>query len=404
MQGSRRTWLAAALATPLMATGSPNWDAISNSFPVDRSIINFNHAGVATTPVKILNAVIEHTRIGEHAAPNTIFSYSPKLEPIRSGLAKIIACDPEEIAITRNATESLHTVLLGLPLKPGDEVLTTTLDYWAMLDALEQRRERDGITIGKITIPAPCTDLSQITNLFARAITPKTKLILISHPINLNGQLFPVRDICRLAHSKGIEVVVDAAQSFALKQYTIQDLECDYLGASLHKWLQAPKGTGVLYVKRDKIEKLWPLFASGNTRPKQDVRKFELYGTWPQTILAISEALEFHNTIGASAKEARHRELTTYWLDRVKDIPTLRHHTPHGNEVSCGITCIELQNIPTPKLRQWLLDQHKILTMDVTRRTNQFSGIRISPGLATTKTELDQLVAALHQAPSRLKR
>ena len=398
MESTRRAWLATAIASNLAASDDLQWDRLSESFPVDRSIRNFNHAGVATTPKAVLDSVFDHTRIGEACAPNTIFSYAPQLEPIRQGLAQLLACDAEEIAITRNATESLNAVLLGLPLSAGDEILTTTLDYWAMLDALDQRRERDGVIVRKLQIPVPCADLKQITRIFAEAITPKTKLILISHPVNLNGQLLPVRDISRMAHSRGIEVVVDAAQSFALKQYKIEDLECDYLGTSLHKWLQAPKGTGMLYVKREKIEKIWPLFAAGNTRKKSDIRKFELYGTWPETILAIGDALKFHNAIGGKVKEDRHRYLTSYWLDKVKDIKRLRVHTPAGADLSCGITCIELAGTPAPKLRDWLLKERSILTMDITRRTKEFSGIRISPGLSTTKAELDALVTALHEA------
>ncbi len=398
MESTRRAWLATAIAANMAAGNDPQWDRLSAAFPVDRSIRNFNHAGVATTPTTVLESVLQHTRSGEACAPNTIFSYAPRLEPIREGLAQILSCDAEEVAITRNATESLNAVLLGLPLGAGDEILTTTLDYWAMLDALDQRRERDGVVVKKVQIPVPCTDLKQITKLFADAITPRTKLILISHPINLNGQLLPVREISRLAHSHGIEVVVDAAQSFALKQYKIEDLECDYLGASLHKWLQAPKGTGLLYVRREKIEKLWPLFAAGNTRKKSDIRKFELYGTWPETILAIGDALKIHNAIGGKAKEDRHRYLTSYWLDKVKDIQRLRLHTPMGADLSCGITCIELEGTSAPKLREWLLKERSILTMDVTRRTKEFSGIRISPGLSTTRVELDALVTALHEA------
>jgi selenocysteine lyase/cysteine desulfurase len=163
---------------------------------------------------------------------------------------------PEEVAIVRNATEALNAVLLGVPLRGGDEVLTTTLDYWAMQDALQQRAERDGVVVKRLKIPVPCGDLSEIVRRFEQQMGERTKLILISHPINLNGQLFPVREICRLAHAHGAEVVVDAAQSFALVDYKLQDLECDYLGTSLHQWLQAPKGTGMLYVKRDKIQKV----------------------------------------------------------------------------------------------------------------------------------------------------
>lgn len=383
-------------AMPLLAkAASPEWERIAQSYPVDRSIANFNHAGVGTTPQPVLDAVVTLTKQGERAAPNTIFSYGPKLEPIRKSLASMIGADAEEIAITRNATESLNAVLLGLPLRSGDEVLTTTLDYWAMLDALEQRAGRDGVVVKKLKIPVPCTDLSQIVKVFADAITPRTKLILVSHPINLNGQLFPVRELSRLAHAHGVEVVVDAAQSFALKQYTIADLECDYLGTSLHKWLHAPKGTGMLYVKRDKIEKVWPLFAAGSTRPANDIRKFELYGTWPESILGIGAAIEFHNAIGANAKEARHREMTRYWFDAVKGLPGLAVHTPMGSEVSCGITTVGFRHLTAAQLRQYLLEKHSVLTMDVSRRTREFQGVRISPSLATTKAELDRLVAAL---------
>jgi isopenicillin-N epimerase len=392
------------LAEPQSSTGAFSTAAFSaGAFSaVDRSIANFNHAGVGTCPDPVLAAVQRHTRVGEAVAPNTIFSYGPRLEPIRQGLAAMLGCAAEEVAITRNATEALQAVLLGIPLRAGDEVLTTTLDYWAMLDALQQRQERDGVVVKKLRIPTPCTDLGEIVEIFEKALSPRTKLILISHPINLNGQLMPVRELSRLAHARGIEVVVDAAQSFGLIDYKIADLECDYLGTSLHKWLQAPKGSGMLYVKREKIEKVWPLFASGVTRPKTDIRKFELYGTWPETILAIGDALAFHASIGAAAKEAKLRGLTQSWLDRVRQIPGLRLHTPLGRNLSCGITCVELSGIGAGPLQKWLLEKRQILTMDVTRRTREFSGVRVSPGLSTTAAELDQLVQALADASKAL--
>jgi selenocysteine lyase/cysteine desulfurase len=398
--GRRELVTGGCLLVPALAqqNGEPDWKALSESFPVDRRILNFNHAGIGTSPKSVVDAVVQRTWDGEKAVPNTIFSYGPQHEPLRLKLANMLGCDAEEIAITRNATESLNAVLLGIPLRAGDEVLTTSLDYWAMLDALQQREERDGVVVKKLRIPVPCHDLSQIVKLFERAITPRTRLILVSHPINLNGQLFPVGDLSRMAHARGVEVVVDAAQSFALANYSMRDLQCDYLGTSLHKWLQAPKGSGMLYVKRDKIEKIWPLFASGSTRKKDDIRKFELYGTWPETILAIGDAIAFHESIGADRKEARHRFLTEYWMDGVKDVPGIRFHTPTGKLLSCGITCVEIEGIRAGDLRNALLQKRGILTMDVTRRTSEFAGIRISPGLSTTMAELDQLVEALRGA------
>lgn len=397
MDFTRRSWLAAALASPPPANDR-DWFRLAETFPVDRRVINFNHAGVGTCPAAVTDAVVRRTREGEQAAPDTIFSYAPRLEPVRRGLAAMLACDAEEVAITRNATESLNAVLLGIPLRAGDEVLTTTLDYWAMLDALEQRAARDGVVVRKLRIPTPCDDLARITEIFERAFTPRTKLILISHPINLNGQMMPVRALSDLAHSRGAEVVVDAAQSFALTGYKIADLGCDYLGTSLHKWLQAPKGTGLLYVRRDKIEKTWPLFAAGSTRRRDDIRKFELYGTWPETILALEDALAFHQSLGGAAKEARHRELTRRWINATKGVKGLRFHTPLEPHASCGITCVELEGIATPALRQWLRQERRIVTMDVTRRTEEFAGVRISPGLSNTPAEIDALVAALVEA------
>jgi len=401
---SRRTWLAGAigLAAQLQAQDDEaTWEKLSQTFPVDRTILNLNHAGIGTCPAPVVEAVDRLMRNGEKAAPGSIFSYGPKLEPIRTQLASMLGVNAEEIAITRNATESLQAILLGLPLRAGDEVLTTTLDYWAMLDALDQRRERDGVAVRKISIPVPCENLGEIVNRFEAAISKRTKLILISHPINLNGQLFPVRDICRMAHRRGVEVVVDAAQSFALTTHTMADLECDYLGTSLHKWLQAPKGTGMLYVKRDKISKVWPLFASGTTRPKDDIRKFELYGTWPETILGIQNAIEFHQALGSQRKEQRHRHLTNHWTSAVARIPGIRFHT--SPQTSCGIACVELEGVNTTVLRNWLLEKRGILTMDITRRTKEFSGIRVSAGLSNTKEELDRFISALSDARKALR-
>ncbi|BDC48754.1 isopenicillin-N epimerase [Bryobacterales bacterium F-183] len=400
---SRRSLLAAAAVSTLKAapsgpTDEKSWREIAALYPVDRKILNFNHAGIGTSPRPVTDAYIKHVWSEEKAVPLTIFSYGPQLEPIRQGLATLFGADPEEIAITRNATESLNAILLGLPLKSGDEVLTTTLDYWAMLDALQQREQRDGVVVRKLKIPVPCEDLSQIVRIFEQAITAKTKLILVSHPINLNGQLFPIRDLSRMAHAKGIEVVVDAAQSFALAEYKLADLECDYLGTSLHKWLQAPKGSGMLYIKRDKIGKVWPLFASGGTRPKEDIRKFELYGTWSESILAIGDAIAFHNSLGSTAKEARHRYLTQRWVDAVKGTPGIRFHTAFGKTQSCGITCVEVEGLNSGALRKALLDKRGILTMDITRRTQEFKGIRISPSLANTIEEVDKLAEALRDA------
>jgi selenocysteine lyase/cysteine desulfurase len=387
-------------AGALRADDEGAWSVVQRQFAVDRGIVNLNHAGVGTCPIPVIEAAERLGREGEKCAPGTIFGYAPKLEPIRAKLAGMLHADPEEVAIVRNATEALQAVLLGFPLKQGDEVLTTSLDYWAMIDAIEQRRDRDGAVLRKVEVPAPAT-MDELVAAVVGGINDRTKLILLSHPINLNGQLFPVRRICDAAHARGIEVVVDAAQSFGMVPLDVRELGCDYLGTSLHKWLQAPKGSGMLYVRRDKIRKVWPLFAAGSTKPADDIRKFELFGTWPETILAIDAAIAWHQMIGAERKERRLRHLTARWLEPVRKIPGVRVHTPLDPQGSCGIATIELAGWTSARLRQWLLDEKKILTMDVARRTKQFQGVRVSAGLSTTIGELDRFVMAIEEAKNR---
>ncbi len=375
-----------------------DWDRLAQAFPVDRSLLNFNHAGVGTTPRAVAEAVVQRTWDGEKQAPGTIFGYAPALDTVRGQLADLAGCGAEELAIVRNATEALNIVLLGLPLAAGDEVVTTTLDYWAMLDALDQRRERDGIVVKRVQVPTTPRTLDELLAPLEQALSARTKLILISHPINLNGQLFPVRKIAELAHARGAELVVDAAQSFGLFPYNISNLGCDYLGTSLHKWLMAPKGTGMLYVRRDKIAKLWPLFPAGGTRAKTDIRKFELYGTWPETILAISDAIAFHRAVGPERKAARLQELTLRWLNAIRPLPRVELHTNPAPGMSHGIATIAIRGKNSAELRRWLLEEKKILTMDVSRRTRQFAGVRISCGLSTTDAEVARLIAALQEA------
>src|SRR5712692_7089746 len=255
------------------------WAIIQNSFTVTRGIINLNNGGVSPSPRIVTEALVRYQWQQEDATAYTMWQIlEPQSETIRTGLAELFGCDREEIAITRNASESLEILLMGMDLKPGDEILTTTQDYPRMLTTLRQREKREGLKLKLIQIPIPPKNLDQITDAFAKSITGKTRVILISHMINITGQIVPVIGICELARSKGIEVIVDGAHTFAHFDFKQKDLACDYFGTSLHKWLFAPKGTGFLYVKRDKIEKLWPLMAADKAQAN-DVRKFEEIGT-----------------------------------------------------------------------------------------------------------------------------
>src|SRR5882757_3358538 len=275
------------------------WSVIQNAFTVTRGIINLNNGGVSPSPRLVTEALVRYIWQQEDATAYTMWQIlEPQSETIRTGLAELFGCDREEIAITRNASESLETLLLGMDLKSGDEILTTTQDYGRMLTTIRQREKREGLKLKLIQIPIPPKNLDEIVAAFEKGITDRTRLILISHMINITGQITPVKAVCDLARARGIEAIVDGAHSFAQFYFKHSDLGCDYFGTSLHKWLYAPKGTGMLYVKRDKIEKLWPLMAA-ESKQASDIRKFEEIGTHSAAPkLAIGEALLFHNGVG----------------------------------------------------------------------------------------------------------
>src|SRR5881409_30956 len=322
------------------------WAIIQNSFTVTRGIINLNNGGVSPSPRIVTEALVRYQWEQEDATAYTMWQIlEPQCETIRTGLAELFGCDREEIAITRGASEGLETLLLGMDLKSGDEVLTTTQDYGRMLTTIRQREQREGIKLNLIKIPIPPKNINEITAAFERAITPRTRLIKIAHQINITGQITPVKAVCEMARRHGVETIVDGAHSFAQFDFKQKDLGCDYFGTSLHKWLYAPKGTGMLYVKRDKIAKIWPLFAAED-KQKADIRKFEEIGTHSAAPkLAIGEAILFHRGIGPKRKEARLRYLSRYWMNKLKDLPNVRFHTSFAENQSCGIGNVEIVDV-----------------------------------------------------------
>ncbi len=367
------------------------WFHIQESFSITRGITNLNNGGVSPSPRLVTEAYCRYTWQQEDVTAYTMWQIlEPQSETIRTGLAGIFGCDREEVAITRNASESLEILLMGMDLKSGDEILSTTQDYGRMLTTLHQRELREGLVLKMIKIPIAPKSLDDIYQEFEKAITPRTKVILMSHVINITGQIMPVKKVCDLAHAKGIEVIVDGAHSFAHFDFKQSDLNCDYYGASLHKWLFAPKGTGILYVKKERIEKIWPLMAADKNQ-KGDIRKFEEIGTHPAAPrLAIGEAILYHHGIGAKRKEERLRYLSRYWMNKLKDLPNVRFHTSWEPNQSCGIANIEIVGIEPGAIGSYLMDKHKIFTTPILH--DEFKGIRITPSVYTTLNELDRLV------------
>jgi selenocysteine lyase/cysteine desulfurase len=379
----------AHLSPEQVAMDEDYWSVIQNSFTVTRGIVNLNNGGVSPSPRIVTEALVRYIWQQEDATAYTMWQLlEPQSETIRTGLGEMFGCDREEIAITRNASESLEILLMGMNFKPGDEILTTTQDYPRMLTTLRQRERREGLVLKMVKIPIPPKNLSEITAAFERGITNRTKLILVSHQVNITGQITPVKEICELARAKGIETIVDGAHSFAQFDFRQRDLACDYFGTSLHKWLYAPKGTGLLYVKRDKIEKLWPLMAA-ETKQNNDIRKFEEIGTHSAAPrLAIGEALLFHQGMGGKRKEARLRYLSRYWMDRLKTVPKIRFNTSFEPNQSCAIANVNIEGVDPTAIGSYLFSKHRVFTTPIVHE--EFKGIRITPNVYTTLGELDR--------------
>jgi len=371
------------------------WFRVQQAFNIDRSIINLNNGGVHPSPQIVIDAIHRYLDFANGAPVyNEWQILRPRRELIRKKIADTFGCSPEEIALTRNVTEAMQISLLGLDLKPGDEVLTTTHDYPSMKNALYQREKREGIKVKTFPFPYPPKNLKVLADLFERNITPKTKLILVCHITNLTGQIFPIKEICQMARKRGIEVVIDGAHSFGHFVYKQKDLGCDIYGANLHKWMMAPIGTGFLYVKKEKINKIWPLFPAPEPQG-DDIRKFENVGTQPEYLkLAVGEALAFHHGIGAERKEERMRYLRNYWAKALENLPGVRILTSYDPAQSCGIGTFTVENMDLAKLTQLLFDKHKIYVISI-KIPDEISGIRVTPSIYTTLRELDIFIEAV---------
>ncbi len=376
------------------------WSVIQQAFSTGRGIVNLNNGGVSPSPRMVTEALVRYTWQQEDTTAYTMWQIlEPQSERIRVELAKLFGCDAEEIAITRNASESLEALLFGFDLKPGDEILTSTQDYPRMITTLHQRQQREGLVLKSVKIPLAPKDPGEITKAFEQGITPKTRLILASHVVNITGQITPIRQIVDMARARGIETIVDGAHSFAQFPFTRDDLGCDYFGTSLHKWLFAPKGTGLLYVRREKIEKLWPLMAA-EAKNASDIRKFEEIGTHPAAPrLAIGEALLFHNAIGSERKAARLRYLSRYWMTRLRELPRVRFHTSFDDAQSCAIATVEIEGVDPVALGSHLMAAHKIFVTPIVHE--EFRGLRITPSVYTTLNELDRFCEVMESVASK---
>ena len=348
------------------------WGWIRESYTMSPNIINFNNGGVAPQPKVVQDAMIRYYQYCNEAPSYYMWQILDQgREPLRLKLAELCGCSPEEIAINRNSTEGLNTVIFGLNLKAGDEIVLTKQDYPNMINAWKQREKRDGIKLVWLDLPLPMYNDDDIVRMYTSAFTSKTKVVHVTHLINWTGQILPVKRIAQVAHKQGIEVIADGAHSLAHFEFNVPDLDCDYFASSLHKWLSAPFGSGLLYI-----------------------RKFESLGTRSfASEMAIGTSVDFHNIIGSKRKEERLRYLKNYWVNQVKGLPGVSFNQPDTLTQSCAIASIAIKNKKPEDISGELFTKYKIHTVAI--NWENIHGVRVAPNVYTNTRELDKLVTAI---------
>ncbi|HSU17455.1 aminotransferase class V-fold PLP-dependent enzyme [Longimicrobium sp.] len=371
------------------------WVPVQQAFTVDRSIINLNNAGVSPSPRLVQDAMKRYLDYSNEAPVQTMWRVlEPQRETVRAGLARMFGCEAEEIAITRNATEALQILQMGFDLRAGDEVVISTQDYPHMIETWRQRERRDRVVLRTVDLPIPIDDPAEVVRRYESAITPRTKLVHMSHMSFVNGQVLPVRAVVRMARGRGIPVIVDGAHAFAHFPFRHADLECDFYAASLHKWMYAPHGTGMLFVRREKIPEIWPLQASDEAK-RADIRKFEDVGTHPAAnALAVAEAMAFTHAIGVANKAARLAYLRDRWATALAAHPRVRLHTSLRPGHAYAIALVQVEGIEPGRIYDELWTKHRIITSPT--KWAGVEGIRVTPNVYTTLDEIDRFVEAMH--------
>lgn len=372
------------------------WYFVQQSYTVSSSLVNLNNGGVAPSPKIVQDAMKRYHDLSNEAPSYYMWRILDQgREPLRKNLAQLAGCSEEEIAIQRNASEALETIIFGLNLKAGDEVVLSKQDYPNMINAWKQRELREGIKLVWVNLELPSEDDTYLINSYTKLFTQKTRIVHITHVINWNGQILPVKQIADAAHQLGIDVVVDGAHSFGHIHFQIPDLGADYFGTSLHKWLSATIGTGMLYVRKEKIGKLYPLFAAPDAKAT-DIRKFENLGTRPFFIeQAIGKAIEFYDMIGAERKEQRLLYLKNYWMNKVKNISKVKLGTSMKSGYGCAIGLVGVDGKKPADLDNYLYTNHKIHTVGI--EWENIKGVRITPNVYTTIKNLDTLAEGIEK-------
>ena len=381
---------------PKIKSDEELWSTVRSHYTLKDDYINLESGYYSIIPNPVLEHFIKHVKYvnieGSYYMRNDL---NKNKDRVISELAKLVGSTSDQIGITRNATESLDLVISGYQWERGDEAIYAKQDYGTMKEMFEQISLRYGVKTKIVSVPNHPKSDEEIISIYESQITDKTKLIMICHMINITGQILPVKKICEMAHSYGVEVMVDGAHCVGHFDFSIDEFNCDYYGSSLHKWLATPLGAGLLYVNKNNTHKIWPLLANGNTN-KKDIKRLNHIGTHPvHTDLAISNSIDYTNWIGIKKKEKRMRYLQRYWSDKLRIIENIIINTPEDIDRSCGIGNVGLTNMSPSQMSKVLFEKYKIFTVAIDYAN--VKGCRISPNIFTTTNELDQFVSAVKE-------
>ncbi len=381
--------------------GEAFWERIRMDYALKPDYINLENGYYNFVPTPILNKYMEHVRMVNYEASHYMRTVQwDNKNKVAARLAKLVNCSEKELIVTRNTTESLDMVIGGFPWKKGDEAIFAKQDYGAMRIHFHQQEKRYGIICKEVSLPNHPASDEEIVDLYESIITPKTKLLMVCHMVNITGQILPIRKICDMAHSHGVEVMVDGAHCVGHIKVDIPTLNCDYYGSSLHKWLSTPLGAGLLYVAEKHIPKIWPLFAE-HEKDETKIRRLNHTGTHPvHTDLTINDAMDYLEIIGLGRKEKRLRFIQRYWSDQLREVENIVVNTPVEEARSCGIANVGIRHIKPHELAKILLDEFKIWTVAIDYAN--VKGCRITPNIYTTTEELDHFVAAMKTLAKRI--
>lgn len=370
------------------------WATVRSGYRLKPDYINLENGYYCMVPQETLEKYIDHARYVNYQASYYMRTVQWNNKDRASArLAKLIGAEKDEVVITRNTTESLDTIIGGYHWQEGDEAVYAQQDYGAMRIMFQLQERRHGIKCKVVSVPNHPENDEEIVALYESAITDKTRLLMVCHIINITGHILPIRKICDMAHARGVEVMVDGAHAIGHFNFNIKDLDCDYYGSSLHKWLSVPLGAGLLYVKKGKAKNVWPMFAEWN-KDDDDIKNLNHTGTHPvHTDLAVNDAIDYLNRMGLDRKEARLRYIQKYWTDQVRNIPKINVNTPVDSHRSCGIANVGIDGIPSPELAKRLMDEFQIWTVAINEPP--VVGCRITPNVYTNLAELDTFVDAL---------